>query len=254
MRCWAAISISSSVGRDRLRRVRIVDARDRGGRLQHVQRRARVARADIATRCSRASSGSVTRRRSPRSAASARSTIEPSCSSVSGSRRKTRMPREQRRVDLEVGVLRGRADQRDRAVLDLRQQRVLLRLVEAVDLVEEEHRRPAAPVDPLARAGDHGAHVGDAAHHRAEASRTARQRRRRAAGPAWSCRFRAVPTAPSTRGGRARSCAAARRARRPGAPGRRTPRASAAACARRAARARPCPTGPAAVGRWWRPA
>ena len=48
--------------------------------------------------------------------------------------------REQRRVDLEVGVLGGGADEDDRAILDGRQQRVLLRLVEAVDLVQEEDR------------------------------------------------------------------------------------------------------------------
>jgi hypothetical protein len=41
-------------------------------------------------------------------------------------------------VDLEVGVLGGRADEDNGAVLDPRQQRVLLRLVEAVDLVHEE--------------------------------------------------------------------------------------------------------------------
>ncbi len=45
---------------------------------------------------------------------------------------------DQRLVDLEVGVLGGGADQDDRAVLDPRQQRVLLRLVEAVHLVHEE--------------------------------------------------------------------------------------------------------------------
>jgi hypothetical protein len=48
--------------------------------------------------------------------------------------------REQRRVHRERRVLRRRADERDRAVLDVRQERVLLRLVEAVDLVDEEDR------------------------------------------------------------------------------------------------------------------
>ena len=48
--------------------------------------------------------------------------------------------RDQRRVDLEVRVLGGRADQRDQALLHRGQQRVLLGLVEAVDLVEEEDR------------------------------------------------------------------------------------------------------------------
>ena len=56
--------------------------------------------------------------------------------------------REQRRVHLEVRVLGRGAHEPDEALLDRRQQRVLLRLVEAVDLVEEEDRargrRPGA--------------------------------------------------------------------------------------------------------------
>jgi len=39
--------------------------------------------------------------------------------------------RQERRVDLEVRVLGGRADERDRAIFDLRQERVLLALVES---------------------------------------------------------------------------------------------------------------------------
>ena len=53
-------------------------------------------------------------------------------------------PRQQRAVDLERRVLGGRADEAHRAVLDVRQERVLLRLVEAVHLVEEQHRLAAA--------------------------------------------------------------------------------------------------------------
>ena len=45
---------------------------------------------------------------------------------------------EQRGVDLEGGVLRRGADEDDAALLDERQEGVLLRLVEAVDLVDEE--------------------------------------------------------------------------------------------------------------------
>ena len=66
--------------------------------------------------------------------------------------------REQRAVDLEARVLGRRADQRDEALLDGRQQRVLLGLVEAVDLVEEEDRRAAA----VACALDHRADLGAA--------------------------------------------------------------------------------------------
>ena len=59
--------------------------------------------------------------------------------------------REQRRVHLEVRVLGRRADQRDEPLLDRGQQRVLLRLVEAVDLVEEEDRALPVRAEPLAR-------------------------------------------------------------------------------------------------------
>ncbi len=67
--------------------------------------------------------------------------------------------REQRRVHLEVGVLGRRADQRHEAFLDAGQQRVLLRLVEAVDLVQEEDRPLALCAEPLAGAGEHLADV-----------------------------------------------------------------------------------------------
>ena len=69
--------------------------------------------------------------------------------------------REQRRVDLEVGVLGRRADQRHEAGLDTRQQCVLLRLVEAVDLVEEEDRPASAAAKPLTCAREHLTHVRD---------------------------------------------------------------------------------------------
>ena len=59
--------------------------------------------------------------------------------------------REQRRVDRERRVLGGGADQRDRARLDVGQEGVLLRLVEAVDLVDEEDGALAAVVAPLLR-------------------------------------------------------------------------------------------------------
>src|SRR5689334_2698585 len=52
-------------------------------------------------------------------------------------------PRQQRRVDRKGWIFGGGPDQRDRAVFHVRQQRVLLRLVEAVDLVDEQQRRLA---------------------------------------------------------------------------------------------------------------
>ena len=49
----------------------------------------------------------------------------------------------QRRIDLEERVLRRCADQRERSVLHRRQQRILLRLGEAMNLVEEQNRAAA---------------------------------------------------------------------------------------------------------------
>ena len=63
--------------------------------------------------------------------------------------------RQQGGVHLERRVLRGRADERDGAALDVGQEGVLLRSVEAVDLVHEQNRSPSrgAPV-LLGRAHD----------------------------------------------------------------------------------------------------
>ncbi len=66
-------------------------------------------------------------------------------SMLRGAERIDAHPREQGAVDLEGGVLRRRADQRQQAFLYGRQQGVLLSLVEAVDLVEEEDRLRPAP-------------------------------------------------------------------------------------------------------------
>ena len=69
---------------------------------------------------------------------------------------------EQRRDDLERRVLGRGADERDRAVLDIRQDDVLLRLVEAVDLVDEEDRALPLLAEPLACFSDDAAEVSDA--------------------------------------------------------------------------------------------
>ena len=47
---------------------------------------------------------------------------------------------QQRCVDLERGIFRRRPDQHHRAMRDVRQQSVLLGLVEAMNLVEKQHR------------------------------------------------------------------------------------------------------------------
>jgi hypothetical protein len=58
-------------------------------------------------------------------------------------------PAQQRRVDLEARILGGGAEQGERPSLHVRQERVLLCLVEAVDLVEEEDRALAVEARPL---------------------------------------------------------------------------------------------------------
>jgi hypothetical protein len=73
-------------------------------------------------------------------------------------------PRQERRVHLEVRVLGRRADQRDRAVLDVRQQRVLLGLVEAVDLVEEQDGPLPVQREAVLRLGDRRPDLDDAGH------------------------------------------------------------------------------------------
>ena len=67
--------------------------------------------------------------------------------------------REQRADHVVVRVLGRRADERHEPRLDDGQQRVLLRLVEAVDLVEEQDRALPVRAEPLAGPRDHGLHV-----------------------------------------------------------------------------------------------
>jgi len=77
--------------------------------------------------------------------------------------------REQRRVHLERGVLGGRAGEGEQAAFHVRQKRVLLRLVEAVHLIDENDgalRREAVP--RLLGQLDRLANVLHAAQHRAD--------------------------------------------------------------------------------------
>ena len=75
--------------------------------------------------------------------------------------------REQGRIELERGILGGRADEQDHAFLDVRQEGILLRLVEAVHLVHEQHRAHALGEIPLGL-GQRLAHVGQARQHRGD--------------------------------------------------------------------------------------
>ena len=130
-------------------------------------RRPRGRSGPAARRRRRSTRGARTRRREAHTAVRPSSPASPRSASSSAApddRRDVRVgqrlqapdaqPRQQRRVDLEVRVLGGGADQRDRAVLDVGQQRVLLRLVEAVDLVDEQHGAPTVQREPLLGRGD----------------------------------------------------------------------------------------------------
>ena len=72
--------------------------------------------------------------------------------------------RQQRAHHLEGRVLGGCADERERAVLEKRQERVLLHLVEAVYLVEEQQRRATLARPHCARGFDRGADILHARH------------------------------------------------------------------------------------------
>jgi hypothetical protein len=101
-------------------------------------------------------------------------------------------PRKQCGVEFERRVLGGRADEHQRAVLDEWQERVLLRLVEAMHFVEEQHRRRAALAPRRARLFDGLANVLDAGNDRRQRDemrfaglcREPRERRLAAAGRA----------------------------------------------------------------------
>ena len=103
---------------------------------------------------------------SPRaSSASARRRMVTVSCSESGLRTKTWDRREQRRVDLERRILGGGADEDDVARLDPREERVLLGLVEAVNLVDKQNRAaPAGAPGPLGL-GHHLADFLDAREH-----------------------------------------------------------------------------------------
>ena len=74
-------------------------------------------------------------------------------------------PRQQRGVELERRVFGGRAHQHHGAVFHDRQERVLLRPVEAMHLVDEQ-QRTLAGLAPGARGIEHLFQVGDAGEHR----------------------------------------------------------------------------------------
>ena len=68
-------------------------------------------------------------------------------------------PGEERPVDLKIRILGGGSDQDDGPVLHVGEQIILLPLVEAVDLVDEEDRPPAIHPLQLLRLLHHGFHI-----------------------------------------------------------------------------------------------
>ncbi|MNM87689.1 hypothetical protein D3C81_998780 [compost metagenome] len=72
--------------------------------------------------------------------------------------------RQQGRVQFEGRVFGGRTDKDDRAALDVRQEGILLRLVEAVYFVHEQHRATAVG-ETLCGGGQHLAHFRQAGEH-----------------------------------------------------------------------------------------
>ena len=75
----------------------------------------------------------------------------------------------QRPIHLEVGVLGGGTDQDHGTVLHPGEQRILLRLIEAVHLVDEENGAAPLEVEPLPRRRHRLANLLDARKHRIEA-------------------------------------------------------------------------------------
>lgn len=75
-----------------------------------------------------------------------------------------RCPRQQRRVEGEAGILGRRPHQHDSAIFDIRQEAILLRAVEAVDLVDKQQCRLAGGpalagfLEDLAQIGNAGKH------------------------------------------------------------------------------------------------
>ena len=104
--------------------------------------------------------------------------------------------RQQRAVELERRILGRGADQRDGAVLDIRAGTVLLRAVEAMDLVDEEQR--ALAVAAARRAASNAFLRSATPENTADScSNCELDRARRAGARSWSCRCRAVPTGSS---------------------------------------------------------
>jgi hypothetical protein len=100
---------------------------------------------------------------------------------------------QQRRDDREARILGRGGHEGDPPVLHARQERVLLRLGEAVDLVDEQHGLAAAGRESPSGILDHDAQVLDARGHRRELDEPAARRRRDQVGQRRLARSRGTP-------------------------------------------------------------
>ena len=144
-----------------------------GGSVEHlVLRTARhTSSASVSTAVRRRQRGAPARHALPHRAAtglpsiaSARSS-NAATASESSAEDEDASTRQQRRVEFERGIFRGRADQHDGAVLHDRQEAVLLRAVETMDFIDEQER--ALPgLAAHARGLEHALEVVDAGKNR----------------------------------------------------------------------------------------
>ena len=109
--------------------------------------------------------------------------------------RQQQRARQERRDDGEERVLGRGGDQRHPTVLDAGQQRVLLRLAEAVHLVDEQHGLASAAAQLLAGRVDDLPHLLDTRRDRGDLHEASVGLRRDDARRWSSCRCRAGPTA-----------------------------------------------------------
>ncbi len=117
----------------------------RSCKFERIERRPRVAvgKRDQEPRASSSRRKSLRSRDRVSHRSSARSTIVPTSSSLERLQYEDASPREERRVHFKRRILRRCADERYRPILDVGQYCVLLRFVEAMDFVDEEHGSPA---------------------------------------------------------------------------------------------------------------
>ena len=185
--------------------------------LQHVEhaRRASPSAAARAARARRRRLAAAARPgRARRRASAARSSCRRSSARQRPCSTYTRARDSSALIDLERRILGGRADEGQRAVLDIRQKGVLLRLVEAMHLIEKQHASAARRRAALRACSTTARMSLMPAMHRRERDELRVGAPARPAAPAWSCRCPADPTESS-------NAAARQRSRRSGLPGRR---------------------------------